>query len=223
MLSQYMDKQWQDILSTLINSHDFLELDQRITEEYNTHPIYPERKNIFNAINGLAPQDIRVVILGQDPYPTPGQAHGLAFSTANNSYPKSLINIFKELEDDIGIVASSTNLTPWKNQGVLLLNTVLTVRAHEPNSHANIGWQIVTEAILKAVLNTAQHKVFILWGKQAQEMFQKVYNGKTNVSTIQSVHPSPLSAYRGFFGSKPFSSTNELLIAHAQQPINWSL
>lgn len=218
-----MDKVWQDALSDVIHTPQFEQLSRTIESEYNAHTIYPAKENIFNAINGLNPSDIRVVILGQDPYHEPGEAHGLSFSVENGAYPPSLVNIFKELKSDVGITATSGNLIAWKEQGVLLLNTVLTVRAHQANSHKELGWQMVTEAVLKEVLKQAQYKVFILWGKQADNMFTSVWRGESNVGMLKSAHPSPLSAHRGFFGSQPFSKTNKLLRYHGQKEINWTM
>ena len=173
----------------------------------------------------MAPEDVRVVILGQDPYHEPNQAQGLSFSVNDNvSLPKSLINIFTELHNDIGCnIPKSGNLSKWADQGVLLLNTVLTVREHEANSHKGKGWENFTEEILKVVLEQPQPKVFILWGKQAEDTFFKVYKSQPNVMFIKSAHPSPLSAYRGFFGSRPFSRTNGYFRKRRLKEIDWKL
>ena len=197
------------------------ELDKFVEEEYRTKTIYPARENIFNAIKGLDPKDVKVVILGQDPYHEPGQAHGLSFSVESGPLPKSLQNIYKELKSDTGTIRNSGNLSDWKEQGVLLLNTVLTVREHEANSHKDKGWESVTLQILRTVLNTNTPKVFILWGNQAKDLFYHVYCRQPNTRFISSTHPSPLSASRGFFGSKPFSLTNQLLVQMGSSPIMW--
>jgi uracil-DNA glycosylase len=199
------------------------ELDKFVEEEYRTKIIYPARENIFNAIKGLDPKDVKVVILGQDPYHEPGQAHGLSFSVQSGAYPPSLCNIFKELKDDLGIEAKSGDLSAWKKQGVLLLNTVLTVREHEANSHKDKGWEEVTADILNTVMFSPKYKVCILWGAQAKHLFWVMHDMQQDVGYIASAHPSPLSAYRGFFGSKPFSRANEMLKRHGIEPIDWHI
>ena len=161
-----------------------------------------------------------MVILGQDPYHGPNQAHGLAFSVQPDAkFPPSLRNIYKELEDDIGCKRTTPHLQDWAKEGVLLLNTVLTVEAHQAHSHKNIGWEIFTDEIIKHVSSALEDVVFILWGKPAQSKIKLIDTERHHI--IQSVHPSPLSAYRGFFGSKPFSKTNEYLIASGKESINW--
>ncbi len=185
--------------------------------------ILPGEANIFNALRLTPPDAVKVVILGQDPYPNKHHAHGLAFSIpiGEKDIPKSLKNILIELESDIGISASSGNLEPWAKQGVLLLNRVLTVEAGNPNSHRKIGWQALTTEIIQAINATREHVVFILWGNPAQECKKYVSVEKHHV--IESPHPSPLSAYRGFFGSKPFSTANQFLEAKGLAPIDWSI
>jgi uracil-DNA glycosylase len=192
--------------------------------------VYPDIYNVYNAIDGLRPEDIRVIILGQDPYHEPNQAHGLSFSVPNGvPLPKSLKNIYKEMSSDLGVrPPTSGNLSAWKKQGVLLLNTVLTVRKGKANTHRNYGWEVVTAAIIDAVLDASQNKVVILWGAQANESFRPLYaeHKRTgtvkNIKVIVSPHPSPLSAYRGFFGSKPFSKTNEYFQKLNEPPIIWA-
>lgn len=214
-IKSYIPEPWrQKILhrlpSTINQLNDFL------STEGATHTVYPAPENIFNAIKGLEPKDVKVIILGQDPYHEPGQAHGLSFSVPDGQpLPPSLRNIYKELKSDLGIIPNkSGNLERWKAQGVLLLNTVLTVRAHEANSHKSIGWEKVTSMILETVLAERPNVVVILWGNQAKKTFDEVYKQcgyPQNVYVITSAHPSPLSASRGFFGSRPFSRCNELL------------
>ena len=186
--------------------------------------ILPHSSLWFNALNSTPLESVSVVILGQDPYPTPGHAHGLCFSAMPEvkPLPKSLININKELLDDLGINNSHTAyLQPWAEQGVLLLNSVLTVVAGNANSHQGKGWESFTDAIIKSLNEREAPVVFILWGSYAQKKAAFIDSQKHGV--IKGVHPSPLSAYRGFFGSKPFSKTNEFLENLGRQPINWQL
>lgn len=224
-LKNLIPDKWQILLSQEFKKEYFANLSDFIDKEYKERVIYPAKENIFNAIKKVAPEDVRVVILGQDPYHEPNQAQGLSFSVNDNvSLPKSLINIFTELHNDIGCnIPKSGNLSKWTDQGVLLLNTVLTVREHEANSHKGKGWENFTEEILKVVLEQPQPKVFILWGKQAEDTFFKVYKSQPNVMFIKSAHPSPLSAYRGFFGSRPFSRTNGYFRNRRLKEIDWKL
>ncbi|MDO8064109.1 uracil-DNA glycosylase [Candidatus Phytoplasma bonamiae] len=182
--------------------------------------ILPNAKNIFTAFKFTSWEQVKVVILGQDPYPGPNQAHGLAFSTLSWDTPKSLKNIFIELQNDLSIINFRNQLFSWAYEGVLLLNTILTVEQGFPLSHKNIGWHIFIINIFN-YLSLKKNIVYILWGKQAQE-YKKYINIKDNL-VIESSHPSPLSAYQGFFGSKPFSRTNEYLKHHQKKPINWNL
>ena len=225
MLKEMIPKAWFSYLEAETNKPYFSELDAFVSREYATKTIFPTQDNIFNALKSIDPKNVKVVILGQDPYHEPNQAHGLSFSVQDGvPLPKSLINIYTELQNDLGITpAKSGNLQKWANQGVLLLNSVLTVENHLANSHKNQGWEQFTAAVLKVVLNMAQPKVFILWGKQAKDTFYSVYDGESNIKVITSAHPSPLSAYRGFFGSKPFSKTNQYLAEHHIQLIDWRL
>jgi uracil-DNA glycosylase len=181
--------------------------------------ILPAKENIYNAMHLTPFNEIKIVILGQDPYPSGGHAHGLSFSTLQPNLPKSLKNIFVELQTDLGIVRDSGNLTDWAKQGVLLLNTVLTVQENNPNSHRGIGWEALTDEIITCINDYSTNVVFILWGKQAQQKLPFINQNKHLV--IQSAHPSPLSAYRGFFGSKPFSQINNYLTNNFKHPINW--
>ena len=227
MIRELIPAEWVDVLLENVPSNVFDGLDCFLLKEYKQQTIYPELHNIFNAINGLAPEDIKVVILGQDPYHEPGQAHGLSFSVPDGQpLPPSLRNIYQELYSDVGIQRTSGNLEDWKQQGVLLLNTILTVRAHQANSHKDKGWEYVTSAILRAVMNTKKDKVFVLWGTQAYNTFKDASKDvniadTSRVHILRTAHPSPLSAYRGFFGSKPFSATNNILIKTNRTPIKW--
>lgn len=183
-------------------------------------PILPPAHQIFAALDAVAPQDVRVVILGQDPYPTPGHAHGLAFSVEPDvsPLPKSLNNIYKEMAEDIGAAPDTGDLRFWADQGVLLLNTVLTVPAHDANGHKGIGWQDLTQEVLAALSDTPT--AFVLWGRKAQALNRHISG--TGHLLIETAHPSPLSAYHGFWGSRPFSRINSWLTASGRQPINWS-
>jgi len=183
--------------------------------------ILPPREFLLHAFV-LTPLDkVKVVILGQDPYPTPGHARGLCFSVTSETspLPKSLQNIFKELRDDCGVTRVSGDLSDWAEQGVLLLNTALSVEAHKPASHSSIGWSILTREILEFLHEHTEHLVYILWGKHAIQKL--IYINQSDNLVITSSHPSPLSAHRGFFGSKPFSRTNKYLIEHGKEPIEW--
>ncbi|QJF24163.1 uracil-DNA glycosylase [Mammaliicoccus vitulinus] len=211
---------WQEIFHNIKSEHDFSEMESFLEKAYQNKTIYPDKENIYQAFD-LTPLDrVKVVVLGQDPYHGPKQAHGLAFSVQpNGKFPPSLRNIYKELEADIGCQRETPHLQDWAKEGVLLLNTVLTVEAHQAHSHKNIGWEIFTDEIIKSVSRELDDVVFILWGKPAQSKIKLIDTERHHI--IQSVHPSPLSAYRGFFGSKPFSKTNEYLIASGKEPINW--
>lgn len=201
----------------------YKKLHQTIIQEYNTRPVFPAADDIFNAFHLTPLKDVKVVILGQDPYHDVGQAHGLCFSVKPDvEIPPSLVNIYKELHDDLGCyIPNNGYLTKWAEQGVLLLNTVLTVRAHQANSHRNIGWEEFTDAAIR-VLN-AQNRpiVFILWGRPAQMKETMLNNPKHMI--LKAPHPSPLSSYRGFFGSKPFSKTNSFLRENGLQEIDWQI
>jgi len=193
------------------------------TEKSQGKIIYPPGSLIFNAFNTTPYSNVKVVILGQDPYHGPGQAHGLCFSVANGvPPPPSLVNIFKELQDDIGIpVPRHGNLTHWAQQGVFLLNASLTVRAGEPMSHSKIGWATFTDTVIQKISDGKKNVVFLLWGKFAQE--KRVLIDETKHLILRSVHPSPLSAHAGFFGCKHFSKTNEYLTSKRIDPVDWSL
>ncbi len=195
-----------------------------LTEKANGKTILPKGGEWFNALNTTPLNQVKVVIIGQDPYPTVGHAHGLCFSVQPDvkPLPKSLLNINKELADDLGVNNQHTGyLQPWAEQGVLLLNAVLTVEAGNANAHQGKGWEQFTDAVINSVNLQTQHTVFILWGAYAQKKGKMIDRQKHFV--IESPHPSPLSAYRGFFGSKPFSRTNQYLSQHNKQLINWQL
>lgn len=195
---------------------------------YQNKDILPEEKDVFKTLELTNPDNVKVIILGQDPYPTPGNAMGLAFSvTKGNKIPMSLNNIFKELISDIGLNERPVHgdLTAWCKEGVLLLNTILTVKSHWPSSHKSEGWQEVTDAIIRAVLEQNGHKVFITWGADAQKTANRILDEKTyDVTQISSSHPSPLSCTKTtepFIGSKPFSKCNKILKQHNIKPVNW--
>ena len=218
-----IEQSWKQHLAPEFEKPYFVKLTKFVRQEYRTTTCYPPGKLIFNAFN-LCPYDkAKVVIIGQDPYHGPGQAHGLCFSVNDGvPFPPSLQNIFKEIQTDLGTpVPQSGNLTRWAEQGVLLLNATLTVRAHQAGSHQGKGWEEFTDAAI-AKLNTQDRPiVFILWGKPAQEKAKMLTNPKHLV--LKAPHPSPLSAYRGFFGSKPFSQTNDFLLKNGETPIQWEI
>ena len=217
-----IEQSWKDVLASEFEKDYFKQLTDFVRSEYlSGKTIYPEAKNIFNAFNLCPLQNVKVVIIGQDPYHEPGQAHGLCFSVqAGVALPPSLINIYKEIEQDIGHKSiTNGDLTEWAKQGVLLLNSTLTVIAHRAASHAGHGWETFTNAVIKAVAENQKNVVYMLWGSYAQEK-AKVVDATQNL-ILKSAHPSPLSAYRGFFGNHHFSQANEYLIKHGKQPINW--
>lgn len=193
------------------------------TEKMANRTIYPPGALIFNAFNTTSFDNVKVVILGQDPYHGPGQAHGLCFSVSNGvPPPPSLVNIFKELQSDVGVaIPDHGNLTKWAEQGVLLLNASLTVRAAEPMSHSQIGWAEFTDNVIKRISEEKEHVVFILWGKFAGA--KQVLIDETKHLVLKAAHPSPLSAYSGFFGCRHFSKANDYLMRNGRDPINWAL
>lgn len=216
-----LEKSWKDLLWEEFEKPYFKELSDFVRSEYKSTIVYPPARLIFNALDSLPVEKVKVVILGQDPYHGPGQAHGLSFSVPDEvKPPPSLINIYKELQTDLGIKRNdSGNLINWANQGVLLLNSTLTVRAGQAGSHQNKGWESFTDAIIHKLAEKNSGLVFILWGKYAQSKGNFIDEKKHLV--LKSAHPSPLSAYNGFFGSKPFSSVNSYLITKGKTPINW--
>lgn len=212
---------WDTLLQEEYKKKYFKNLMDFVKEEYKTKTIYPKQNEVFNAFRYTSFENVKVVILGQDPYHGPNQAEGLSFSVSNEVLkPPSLKNIFKELESDLGIpFPESNSLKPWAKEGVLLLNAVLTVQEHTPTSHKDKGWETFTDNIIK-ILNTKQEPVvFILWGSYARNKKNLITNPIHYV--IESPHPSPFSAYNGFFGSKPFSKTNEFLKSKGLKEINW--
>jgi uracil-DNA glycosylase len=219
-----LEKTWKNALAKEFERDYFNQLMSFVNFEYRKFPdqVFPEEKFMFRAFDLCALQEVKVVILGQDPYPTKGHAHGLAFSVDKSvkPLPKSLQNIYKELQSDISIAAPlNGELLHWAEQGVLLLNTVLTVHEGRPDGHSGKGWERFTDAVLTAVNRHTENTVFILWGAKAQAKAPLIDVDKHFI--IQSPHPSPLSAHRGFFGSKPFSRTNAYLIDHGKKPIIW--
>ena len=222
---------WDRLLAEEWEKPYYRELKDFLKREYESATVYPPAADIYNALRMTDYDDVKVVILGQDPYHEPGQAHGLAFSVqAGTPEPPSLVNIFKELEDDLGIKpaqrAEGGLLDPWARHGVLLLNTVLTVRAHEAGSHRGKGWELFTDRVIELLAQREQPMVFILWGSQAgakRELIQKAQAGAMRHLIIQAPHPSPLSAYRGFFGGRYFSRCNYFLEDNGAGKVDWSL
>jgi len=214
---------WKKLLSNEFNLPYFKKLIAFVNEEQNNKIVYPSVLNIFSAFNSTPFEKIKVVILGQDPYHGRGQAHGLAFSVPGGiSLPPSLRNIFQEYNNDLGYESpTSGDLTKWAEEGVFLLNTVLTVRAGEAHSHKGKGWEIFTDTVIKLISDKKKDVVFILWGKPAQEKSKLIDESKHFI--LKAPHPSPLSSYRGFFGSKPFSKTNAYLKEHGIKEIHWKL
>lgn len=214
---------WDELLKEEYQKEYFQHLMEFIKGEYKTKIIYPKQNEVFNAFRYTDFNDVKVVILGQDPYHGPNQAEGLSFSVSNEVLkPPSLKNIFKELESDLQIPFPTHNsLKPWAKEGVLLLNAVLTVETHTPTSHKGHGWETFTDEIIKIINQKETPVVFILWGNYAKQKQSLITNPMHYVITSQ--HPSPFSAYNGFFGSKPFSKTNEFLKKHNLTPINWSI
>lgn len=215
-----MHESWREFLDSEFSKPYFEELADFLHEEYETKTIFPKKTLVFSAFTTDL-NDIKVVILGQDPYHTPGAAMGLAFSVPNSQpIPPSLVNIYKEIDSDIGSHANPTgNLVNWQKQGVLLLNTVLTVEAHKPKSHAGRGWETFTTATIEYLNRKREHLVFILWGRDARNKKPLIDSSKHLI--LESAHPSPLSAYNGFFGSKPFSKCNQYLEQNGLTPIRW--
>lgn len=214
---------WEKALKGEFSKDYYKKLFVKIQEEYQTRTIYPPADDIFNAFHFTPLEEVKVVILGQDPYHEPGQAHGLCFSVKPQvPIPPSLVNIYKELEDDLGCyIPNNGYLEKWARQGVLMLNTVLTVRAHQANSHKDLGWEQFTDAAIRALAEQDRPMVFVLWGKPAQRKKEMIHNPKHLI--LESPHPSPLSAYRGFFGSRPFSRINAYLEQNGLEPIDWQI
>ena len=214
---------WQQPLEVEFKKPYYKDLYKKVLEEYRSRQIFPNPDDIFNAFHLTPLKDVKVVILGQDPYHNDGQAHGLCFSVKQDvEVPPSLVNIYKELQDDLGCrIPNNGYLVKWAKQGVLMLNTVLTVRAHQANSHRGIGWEQFTDAVIRAVDAQDRPIVFLLWGRPAQMKKSMLHNPKHLI--LEAPHPSPLSAYRGFFGCKHFSQTNAFLEKNGLAPIDWQI
>lgn len=214
---------WLDALKDEFKKPYYRQLFDTVNREYQTRRIFPPAEDIFNAFHLTPLKDVKVVILGQDPYHGEGQAHGLCFSVKPEvQIPPSLVNIYQELHDDLGCdIPSHGYLTKWAEQGVLMLNTVLTVRAHQANSHRGIGWEEFTDAAIRVLDQQDRPIVFILWGRPAQMKRRMLHN--PNHLILEAPHPSPLSSYRGFFGSRPFSKTNQFLKEHGVEEIDWQI
>lgn len=211
---------WTEILAPIKNTEYFTTLWEKVKEEYQTTKCFPPKDQIFRAIELTPFDEVKVVIIGQDPYHNDNQANGLCFSVSDKvTAPPSLKNIFKELEDDLGIKKTSNELEMWAKQGVLLLNATLTVRAHEANSHKDLGWEKFTDFIIKEISDKKENVVFVLWGAFAQKKAGLIDASKHFI--IQSAHPSPFSVHKGFFGSHPFSKINQFLEEKGKEPINW--
>lgn len=214
---------WDEALAPLFANERYLKIREFLKREYSTHVVYPDMYDLYNCFRFTPINNVKAVILGQDPYHEPGQAHGLCFSVkAGVPLPPSLQNIYKEIEDDLGIKEPKCgDLTKWAEQGVLLLNTTLTVREHMANSHSKCGWAWFTDSVIKLISEKCENVVFILWGGNARSKAPLIDRNKHLI--LQCAHPSPLSAYNGFFGCKFFSKTNEYLAAHGKTPIDWDL
>lgn len=211
---------WETVLAPIKNTDQFQNLWQKVENEYASGECFPPKEKIFRAFELTPFENVKVVIIGQDPYHNDFQANGLCFSVSENvKAPPSLKNIFTELNNDLGIERTKTELNDWAEQGVLLLNATLTVRAHSPNSHKDLGWEKFTDFIIKEISDKKQNVVFVLWGAFAQKKEELIDSSKHFI--LKSAHPSPFSVYRGFYGSKPFSKINEYLESKALKPISW--
>lgn len=221
-MSYVLDKNWSEKLSQAVDIEFKKKLFAFINQEYATKTVFPPKEKIFNSLNYVPLDKVKVVIIGQDPYHTYGQADGLAFSCANGTPQPSLTNIFKEISSDLGIrMSGKTQLDSWAKQGVLLLNTSLTVVQGQPTSHSKCGWQTITREIVKIINQLNQPIVFMLWGGHAKG-FMEILNNPNHL-ILTSAHPSPLSAYNGFFGCKHFSKCNSFLVENGVTPIDWEL
>ena len=216
-----IEESWREVLQPEFDKPYFELLTEYVRQEYRTHQVFPPSSLIFNAFDSCPFNKVKVVILGQDPYHDVGQAHGLCFSVNDGiALPPSLQNIYKEIHDDLGIsMPQSGNLQRWAEQGVLLLNATLTVRAHQAGSHQNKGWEVLTDAAIEALAKRRKHLVFMLWGSYAQRKADFV--NQHDHLILKAPHPSPLSAYRGFFGCKHFSKANNYLVQNGIEPIQW--
>lgn len=216
-----IEPSWKLALKEFFQQDSFLNLVSFVKDEYSKEKIYPEGKDIFNAFWHCPLEKVKVVILGQDPYHGPGQAHGLSFSVKPGiPFPPSLLNIFKELKSDLSLdLPPNGDLTRWADQGVFLLNATLTVRAHQAGSHQKKGWEEFTDGVIKTINDSRSNVVFLLWGAYAQKKSELIASSKHFI--LKAPHPSPLSAHRGFLGCKHFSKANEFLISTGQKPIDW--
>jgi len=214
---------WDELLAPLFKDEKYLNIREFLKSEYSNYTVYPDMYDLYNCFRYTPLSDIKAVILGQDPYHEPNQAHGLCFSVKKGiALPPSLQNIYKEIQSDLGITEPNCgDLTKWAKQGVLLLNTTLTVREHRANSHSKCGWGWFTDSVIKLISENTQNTVFILWGGNARSKVPLIDEGKHLI--LQCAHPSPLSAYSGFFGCRHFSKTNEYLSSHGKKPIDWDL
>ena len=220
---QEIDSQWQEALKEEFQKDYYHELMAKVSEAYENNQVFPPANEVFNALNLTPLSQVKAVIIGQDPYHDVGQANGLCFSVKPGvKVPPSLVNIYKELHDDLGCsIPEDGYLVKWATQGVLMLNTVLTVNAHEPNSHKGYGWEKFTDAIISKVNEEDRPIVFLLWGASAQKKKKLLNNPKHLI--LEAPHPSPLSVYRGFWGCKHFSKTNDFLVNNGIEPIDWQL
>lgn len=214
---------WDEALAPLFADERYLKIREFLKKEYSTHVVYPDMYDLYNCFRFTPMDSLKVVLLGQDPYHEPRQAHGLCFSVREGvEIPPSLKNIYQELASDLNIAPpQSGDLTKWAKEGVLLLNTTLTVREHMANSHSKCGWAWFTDSVIRLISDNTKNTVFILWGGNARSKACLIDQNRHLV--LQSAHPSPLSAYNGFFGSKPFSKTNRYLLAHGKNPVDWDL
>lgn len=222
-LRKLVPADWQKVLKTELSAESFKDLSKFLSKEWKKETIFPPKEDVFSTFSLTPFEDVEVLILGQDPYHDHGQAHGLAFSVLPGiKIPPSLRNIYKEYESDLGLKAPKSGcLTEWAEQGVMMLNTVLTVRAHNANSHQKKGWEQFTDGVIREISERKKHVVFVLWGNSALKKLALIDEKKHTI--ITSAHPSPLSAHRGFFESKPFSKINDALKDHNQKPIDWTL
>ncbi len=211
---------WDTVLAPIKNTNQFQDLWEKVNQEYASEKCFPPKDQIFRAFDLTPFDEIKVVIIGQDPYHNDFQANGLAFSVSENvKIPASLKNIFNELKDDLGIERTKKELDDWAKQGVLLLNSTLSVKAHSPNSHKDLGWEVFTNEVIKEISAKKENVVFVLWGNFAQKKEELIDSSKHFV--VKSAHPSPFSVYRGFYGSKPFSKINDYLKSKNLKPISW--
>ncbi len=214
---------WDELLDPLFKDEKYLKIREFLKKEYSERVIYPDMYDLYNCFRYTPLNGIKAVILGQDPYHEPNQAHGLCFSVKKGvTIPPSLVNIYKEISDDLGIKEPDCgDLTKWAKEGVLLLNTTLTVREHQANSHSKCGWAWFTDSVIKLISENTENTVFILWGGNARSKVPLIDGAKHCI--LQCAHPSPLSAYNGFFGCRHFSKANAYLISHGKQPVDWDL